>query len=59
MEFCDEVRCIFPFDYQSCQSHCNSKVVEMLGVLQPGLSDMRGLVLYERASAKGLILQVG
>ena len=57
MEFCDEVRFIFPFDHQSCRY--KSKVVEMLGVLQPGLSDMRGLVLYERASAKGLILQVG
>jgi len=33
------------------------EVVEMLVVLQPGLSDMQGLVLYERASAKGLILQ--
>ena len=31
----------------------------MLEVLQPGLTDTRGLLVYERASAKGLIVQVG
>ena len=31
----------------------------MLDILQPGLTETRGLLLYERASAKGLILQVG